>query len=59
MDKATRMEILELKRRLLDAEQRISQFYDMQLERQKADIDYLAMEADVDLEQPEESEVSE
>lgn len=57
MDRATRLEILELKRRLLEAEQKLSQFYDMQLERQKADIDYIAMEAGVDLEQSEESEV--
>ena len=56
MDRATRSEILELKRRLLEAEKKISEYYDMQLERQKADMDYIAMETGVDLAQPEEGE---
>lgn len=53
MDKATRLELNEIKKRLWETEKKLSQFYDMQLESKQADIDYIAMESGVDLDQQE------
>ena len=45
-----------LSKRLSAVERQLSNFTEMLNERQQGDIDYLAMELDVELEQPEEPE---
>ena len=44
-------ELVNIKNRLTRVEQQLSAYIDMQNERTRADIDFIAMETDVDLDQ--------
>lgn len=49
--KELRDEIVALKKRLWDVEKKLSAYYDMQHEVSTSNIDFIAMEAGIDLDQ--------